>query len=84
MSNTLFDNDPAFMEQPAPKKQKKVRNRLGQFCTPEQLHIEKVEHENVYLRHDRQKYLRAWLAVCERCSRLERELIALKEKLRNR
>lgn len=76
----LFMDDPAFIEQKPQQKKKMMRNSLGQFCTPEQARIERVEKENIRLKRDVEKYMRAWVAVCKSNVRLERENKQLKEK----
>ena len=60
-------------------KEQPVRSSNGRYCTREQLRVERVDGENKRLRFERDKYLRAWMAVSERVSKLERELKELKE-----
>ena len=64
----LFDNDPTM----------RLRDTKGRFCTAERHYADKARSENTRLRYERDKYKRAWLAVCERACRLERELAGLK------
>lgn len=62
-------------------KEEPLRLGNGRFCTIEQLRIEQVDSENLRLRLERDKYRRAWLASSSKASRLERELVELKERI---
>lgn len=62
--------------------QPQLRLRNGKFCTNEQYRIERIEHENKILRLEREKYYRAWCCSSKRIGALERELNALKTKIK--
>jgi hypothetical protein len=58
-----------------------LRRSDGRFCTKEQYIIDKTKHENIILKHNCQKYCRAWLASAKRAQYLERQLVDLKNKI---
>lgn len=63
-------------------EEQKPRRKNGQYCTAEQQRVDRIENENKVLRLEREKYFRAYLAAASRNSRLERELTALKAKIK--
>ena len=69
---TLFDNDPAF----------RMRDSKGRFATLERARTDKAIEENKYLRLQVEKYRRAYIAAGETSSRYHRELLKLKEKIK--
>ena len=77
----LFDNDPVFAGCGTIKR-KLLRNRQGQFATPEQVETERVRHENAVLRRKAEQYKRAWLAVANANTRLTRQMTELKSQLK--
>lgn len=64
-------------------KQEQLRLKNGKFCTKEQYRMENLERENKILRFERDKYYRAWCSASNRLSALEREINALREKIKN-
>lgn len=64
-------------------KQGQLRLKNGKFCTKEQYRMETIERENKILRFERDKYYRAWCSASNRLSALEREINALREKIKN-
>lgn len=78
----LFDNDEAYMQAVVKKRRKLVRNKSGQFCTEEELMVEKTQRENAILKRNCEKYYHNWMAVADRAIRLERENYKLKEKIK--
>lgn len=62
-------------------KQAQPRRNNGRFCTPEQMRVERVDNTNKLLRYERDKFYRMWLAASKKASRLERELVKIKEKI---
>lgn len=64
-------------------KQEQLRLKNGKFCTKEQYRMENIERENKILRFERDKYYRAWCSASNRLSALEREINALREKIKN-
>lgn len=64
-------------------KQEQLRLKNGKFCTKEQYRMETIERENKILRFERDKYYRAWCSASNRLSVLEREINALREKIKN-
>ena len=58
-----------------------LRRSDGRFCTKEQYIVDKTKHENIILRHNCQKYYRAWMASAKKAQRLERQLADLKNKI---
>ncbi|GEM_PF-6646855 len=64
-------------------KQEQLRLKNGKFCTKEQYRMETIERENKILRFERDKYYRAWCSASNRLSALEREINALREKIKN-
>lgn len=64
-------------------KQEQLRLKNGKFCTKEQYRMENLERENKILRFERDKYYRAWCSASSRLSTLEREINALREKIKN-
>lgn len=69
---TLFDNDPAL----------RMRDRKGRFATPERAYADKAIEENKFLRHQVEMYRRSYLAAGDMASRYHRELLKVKEQLR--
>ncbi len=78
----LFETDPVFTGSSATTKKKPLRNRHGQFATPQQVRTERTEHENSVLRRKAEQFKRAWLSVSHDNIRLSRELHELKLKLK--
>lgn len=64
-------------------KQEQLRLKNGKFCTKEQYRMENLERENKILRFERDKYYRAWCSASNRLSTLEREINALREKIKS-
>jgi regulator of replication initiation timing len=69
---TLFDNDPAL----------RMRDSKGRFATPERARADKAIEENKYLRLEVEKYRRAYLAAGSMSARYHRELLEVKEQLK--
>lgn len=59
-----------------------LRDGKGRFCTKERHHADKALTENKKLRIERDKYQRAFLALSKRCTGAEREVIELKQKIK--
>lgn len=75
----LFANDEAM----------RLRDSRGRFATPERAYADRVAQENKLLRlkvdrlsYEREKYFRAWMAVSDTASRVNRELAALKARIK--
>lgn len=69
---TLFGNDPAL----------RCRDSKGRFATPERAYADKAIEENKYLRMEVEKYRRAYFAAGAMSSRYHRELLEVKEQLK--
>jgi hypothetical protein len=62
--------------------QERIRDHRGRYCTKEQKRIDMALNENQRLRYERDKYFRAYMALAQRNTSLERELIELKNKIK--
>lgn len=80
--NGLFDNDPAFKDGVVKKKRKLVRNSAGQFCTEEDLRVERIQRDNVILKRKVELFYRNWIAVGQRAARLDRENHELRDEIK--
>lgn len=63
-------------------QEKQLRDHRGRFCTKEQKRTDMAISENQRLRYERDKYFRAFMALAQRNTSLERELIELKNKIK--
>lgn len=63
-------------------QEKQLRDHRGRFCTKEQKRTDMAISENQRLRYERDKYFRAYMALAQRNTSLERELIELKNKIK--
>lgn len=61
---------------------KQLRDHRGRYCTKEQKRTDMAISENQRLRYERDKYFRAYMALAQRNTSLERELIELKNKIK--
>jgi ABC-type phosphate transport system ATPase subunit len=66
---SLFDNDPVF----------RFRDSKGRYATAEKYYFDKTAKENIMLRYDREKYMRALIGAGKTNSYLLRENKRLKE-----
>lgn len=57
----------------------RIRDTKGRFCTRDRSLYERAMSENAMLRYERDRYMRAYIAVARDNERLHRELIAVKE-----
>ena len=69
----LFDHDPVM----------KCRDSKGRFATPERAYADKAIKENNYLRLEREKYMRAWIAASDMASYWQRKYLALQAKIKS-
>ena len=69
---TLFGNDPAL----------KMRDSRGRYATADRAYADKAIRENKFLRHEVEKYRRSYLAAGELASMYHRELLKVKEQLK--
>lgn len=70
--SSLFDNDPVYAAGAVVKSEYR-RNSRGQFCTPEQQRIDRIERENKVLRAKSERYYRAWQAAVKELSGYKRK-----------
>ena len=63
------------------KKGGSYRMRNGRFASKYDAFKDKYSRKMQWLAFEREKYMRAWLAVCERLASVERENIELKKKI---
>ena len=68
----MFANDPSM----------KMRDSKGRFATPERARADKAIEENKMLRLQVEKYRRAYLAAGEMSAMYHRELVKVKEELK--
>lgn len=68
----MFANDPSM----------KMRDSKGRFATPERARADKAIEENKMLRLQVEKYKRAYLAAGEMSAMYHRELVKVKEELK--
>ena len=68
----MFANDPSM----------KMRDSKGRFATPERAMADKAIEENKMLRLQVEKYRRAYLAAGEMSAMYHRELVKVKEELK--
>ncbi len=61
----------------------KIRDRRGRFCTRERQVYDRAVEENKYLRFQREKWFRAYMALANDNSRLVREVNALKQEIQS-
>ena len=64
------------------KKGGGYRLKNGRYASKEAALEDEYAHKLSWLRYEREKYQRAWLAACDRLSSVERELRELKGKVR--
>lgn len=63
-------------------RESKLRDHRGRYCTKEQKRTDMAMSENKRLRYEKEKYYRAYMALAQRNTSLERELIELKNKIK--
>jgi len=71
MSEQLFQNDPAV----------KVRDSKGRFATAERAYADKAMKQNKWLRVERDRYMRAWMAAADTAAHWQRKYMELKDKV---
>src|SRR5574344_319760 len=59
-----------------------LRDHKGRFCTKERHYSDKAFNENKRLRLECEKYPRAFLALSKRCTSAEREVLELKQRIK--
>jgi len=68
----LFANDPAM----------KLRDKKGRFATAERAYADKAIEENKMLRHQVEKFKRAWMAAVDSSTTWQRKYTELLNKVR--
>ena len=68
----LFTNDPAM----------KLRDKKGRFATAERAYADKAIEENKMLRHQVEKFKRAWMAAVDSSTTWQRKYTELLNKVR--
>lgn len=65
-------------------EQAQLRDRRGRYCTRDQYRADKAESQVNFLRYDRDKWFRAYIALSREISRLTRKINELQSILNER